>query len=270
MSALISWINGNWGQPNELKLPLNERGLQLADGLFETVLILDGYPRLLKEHLKRLNNCSIKLGMREPPDQKWLEPLITEAIRRAGLNKGNGALRLNWSRGSSDGRGIDLPHDSQHQFWLTLQQCNPSFASITAIISLHERRNAYSIMSQCKSFAYGQSIQARREAQRNCTDEALLLNTQGELCCGTVSNLFVKRGERFLTPPLSSGCLPGIMRDRALSLGLAQEADLGSSLREDDQVLLINSLSCKSIRKLNGTNLKINNQPEALWHSLIN
>jgi branched-subunit amino acid aminotransferase/4-amino-4-deoxychorismate lyase len=70
--------------------------------------------------------------------------------------------------------------------------------------------------SRCKTFAYTAAIQARREAERAGADDALLHNTHGELCCGTVANLLVHREGRWITPPLSSGCLPGVMRARAL------------------------------------------------------
>ena len=67
----IAWINdpapdGQWGSPNELTLPINERGLLLADGLFETVLILDGQPRLLAEHLGRWHHSAALLGLAKP------------------------------------------------------------------------------------------------------------------------------------------------------------------------------------------------------------
>ena len=41
-AGAIAWIAGRWGAPEELALPLNDRGLLLADGLFETVLVLQG------------------------------------------------------------------------------------------------------------------------------------------------------------------------------------------------------------------------------------
>ena len=47
----IAWFDGHWGEPQKLQLPLSDRGLQLADGLFETVLVEAGEPRLLQQHL---------------------------------------------------------------------------------------------------------------------------------------------------------------------------------------------------------------------------
>ena len=211
----IAWFDGHWGEPQQLELPLSDRGLQLADGLFETVLVLDGQ----------------------------LQPLIEEAIRRAELPHGSGALRLNWSRGDSSGRGIELPDPAApHRFWLQLSPYQPSFSPQTAIVSRLERRNTNSLLSRCKTFAYGQAIQARLEARRAGADDALLLASGGELCCGTTANLLIQRQGQWLTPALSSGCLPGVMRAQLLERGLAEEADLSPEPQPGDSWLLINSL----------------------------
>ena len=93
----IAWINGTWGRPKELKLPLSDRGLQLADGLFETVLIHHQRPCLLDAHLCRWEQSCELLGMASPPTRPWLDPLIQEAIERLGLEQRAGALHLNWA-----------------------------------------------------------------------------------------------------------------------------------------------------------------------------
>ena len=85
-------------------------------------------------------------------------PLIQEAVQRALPDQSCGALRLNWSRGSSPQRGVAPPRSGGHRFWLTLQPWVPSFTPITAIISRLERRNSDSLLSRCKTFAYGQAV----------------------------------------------------------------------------------------------------------------
>lgn len=57
-------------------------------------------------------------------------------------------------------------------------------------------------------------------------DEALLLNERGELCEGTITSLFVAAEGLLLTPPLSSGLLPGVLRESLLAVGQAREAVL--------------------------------------------
>jgi len=285
----IAWINdpaphGQWGAPNELTLPINERGLLLADGLFETVLILDGQPRLLAEHLGRWHHSAALLGLAKPPGEATVEPLIQGANSRSGIS--SGALRLNWSRGNggngANTRGIAIPPaeagessnpseaSRAHRFWLQLNPHQPNFDPVRVIVSPTERRCATSLLSQCKTFAYGPSIQARRQAQAAGADDALLPSSSGELSCGTTTNLMVRSGSGWITPPLSSGCLPGIMRHRALVLGVAREQTIDeTALMGSSGALLINSLGCRAISHLGPTALPIAPDAEALWRSLL-
>ena len=106
MTTAIAWIDGQWGTPGSLALPLNDRGLQLADGLFETLLLRRGTPVVLEEHLQRWRAGAELLGLGTPPDHSQLQPLLTEAIQRSGTAGVDAVLRLNWSRGGAE-RGID-------------------------------------------------------------------------------------------------------------------------------------------------------------------
>ena len=266
----IAWFDGHWGEPQQLELPLSDRGLQLADGLFETVLVLDGRPRLLEAHLQRWQRSAELLAMAPPPEASALQPLIEEAIHRAELPEGSGALRLNWSRGDSSGRGIELPAPAApHRFWLQLSPHRPSFSLQTAIVSRQERRNSNSLLSRCKTFAYGQAIQARLEARRAGADDALLLASGGELCCGTTANLLIQRQGQWLTPALGSGCLPGVMRAQLLERGLAKEAELSPEPQPGDSWLLINSLGCRPLSRVGNHALELHRSAEALWRSLL-
>ena len=84
---------------------------------------------------------------------------------------------------------------------------------------------------------------ALRNAQQDGFDEALFLNTAGELTEGCISNLLLRQGGRLLTPPLESGVLPGIYRGLMLENAEAEEAVLTlDDLRTADQVYLCNSV----------------------------
>ena len=275
MSQAVAWIDGHWGTPDALSLPLSDRGLQLADGLFETVLIRAGEPQLLDAHHQRWCEGAALLGLAAPPPLPVLQPLIDEATQRAGLKTpgSHGALRLNWSRDGAGARGIQVPagepDPALHRFWLTLSPHQPSFSAVRTWISRHEQRNTSSRLSRVKTFAYGQAIQARREAIDQGADEALLLSTTGELCCGSTANLLVKRQGQWLTPPLSSGCLPGVMRQQLLERGIAREQSIASSPEPGDAWLLINSLDCRVVSTVDGQTLSTTIQPETLWASLL-
>lgn len=57
-------------------------------------------------------------------------------------------------------------------------------------------------------------------------DEAIFINRRGEVSEGTISNLFFDLGAGLMTPPLASGCLPGILRGGLLATGETREAVL--------------------------------------------
>lgn len=284
--ASVAWIGdprqgpgtGQWGTPEELSLPLDDRGLLLADGLFETVLVEQGEPRLLEAHLQRWHRCAALLEMAPPPGAEAIRELLEASLERC--KPPAAALRLNWSRGASMGRGLELPIDQEEasaagrgpRFWLQLSPVTPRFDPLSVILSRHERRNADSRLSHCKTFAYGPAIAARREARHAGADDALLLSTAGGLCCGTTANLLLRQGSRWLTPPLASGCLPGIMRGQALKTGLVLEAPLApEDLPGASGALLINSLSCRPLGSFEAETLSPLTALEAeqLWRSLL-
>lgn len=281
--APIAWLadasgQGCWGPPEDLALPISDRGLLLADGVFETLLVEDGRAWLLAEHLERWRRSAALLALPPPPGGAIVQPLIAEAIRRSGIGSATGpslcgALRLNWSRGSGGAmgvgsRGIAIPDNGTPSCWLQLSPVETSFTPLRVIVSPTEARSATSLLSRCKSFAYGPAIQARRQAREAGADDALLPSSAGGLCCSTTANLLVRRDGRWLTPPLSSGCLPGVMRQQALEQGLVAEAPIAEqTLLNSEAAWLINSLSCRPISHLDGTPLGEEPLPECLGHS---
>ncbi|HWY60304.1 MAG TPA: aminodeoxychorismate synthase component I [Rhizomicrobium sp.] len=80
-----------------------------------------------------------------------------------------------------------------------------------------------------------------QEAARHPGDEVIFCNERGELTEGARSNIFVRRGDTLLTPPVSAGLLPGILRAELLENGKCVEAIL-SEADLDGEVYLGNSL----------------------------
>lgn len=277
----IAWIDdpggkGRWAEPSELAIPLDDRGLLLGEGLFETVLVEGGKPRLLEEHLERWREGADLLGLAPPPGRERVEVLLAEAVVRSGIV--SGALRLNWSGGSGGPgeRGLEVrrPPDGgpRERFWLQLTAGEPCFEPVRVVVSRWERRHGGSRLSRCKTFAYAPQIQARREARLAGVEEALLLGSDGTLSCGAAANLLVRLEGAWVTPPLTSGCLPGIMRARALAQGWLRERALPPREWERwERAWLINSLSCRGIVECEGNRLA--EAPpaaaEELWRSLL-
>lgn len=282
MSAAIAWLGdpwdpaeppGRWGAPAALSLPLDDRGLLLADGLFETLLVEEGMPWRLEEHRRRWQAAATLLQLPPPPPRLRLEALVAEAVTRSGAP--TGILRLNVSRGGG-GRGLEPPAAASPgvgpRFWLSYGPGVALFEPVRLVLSRLETRNAASQLSRCKTFAYGGSLIARREARARGADDALLASSAGGLCCATAANLLVRVGGRWHTPPASSGCLEGILRGLALQRGVAVESRLEpDDLRAGEGAVLINSLGCRPVAAFEGTELPAPTpqQTEALWRDLL-
>ncbi len=270
-SNQLGWVNGNWGPINELSIPICDRSLNFSDGIFETILIINGKAKLLNRHLQRWKASAEIMGMKSPPDIQWIKPLIDEGIKKACMEKENGSIRLNWSRGDAIDRGIDFKtlKKLKHRFWLIINRGEPIFNPISTIVSKYEKRNSDSELSRCKTFSYIQSIKCKIEAHEEGVEEALLKSTNNEICCGSNANLIIKRKDQLLTPSINSGCLPGIMREVAIETGLLKEASLTCNPEKNDQWFLINSLGCRPIKSVNNIKLDIYPKARSFWESLL-
>ena len=246
MAEAIGWLDNLWGHPDQLGVPISDRGLRLAEGVFETLLVRGGQAQLLDQHLQRWNQGAHLLGLPQPPPRQQVLQWLNGAVQRSGI--ANGALRLNWSWGSDGGRGLAMAaKPAAGRCWGSLYPHTPNFQPQSAWVCRGVRRWADSPLSGCKSFAYTEMLLALAEAQAAGAGDALLLSSRGGLCCGSSANLLVWRQHRWLTPPLASGCLAGIMRGRALELSLAEEAPLGDTLEPGEAAVLLNSLDCRPL-----------------------
>jgi len=80
-----------------------------------------------------------------------------------------------------------------------------------------QARHATSKFSGAKILSWAINLTLVEEAQSKGFDEVILLNERGEVAECTSANIFIARGNQISTPPLSSGCLPGVTRDLLLS-----------------------------------------------------
>jgi branched-subunit amino acid aminotransferase/4-amino-4-deoxychorismate lyase len=222
-------------------MPLDDRGLLLGDGLFETMLALDGAIPLIDAHLDRMAAGCVALG---------LPPLDREAARALCLSappaSGRAAVRLTLTAGSG-GRGLDRPADPVPRLVATAA-LSPWVQTPATLMVANTRRNEGSPAARLKTLSYLDNVLARREAQAAGADEAVMLNNTGHIACAGAANLFWIAGETLFTPSLDCGVLAGITRARLLAvareLGVASVEVVADRtvLEAADGVFLTNSL----------------------------
>ena len=225
-------------------IPGDDRGLLLGDGLFETLLAVDGALEDVEAHLNRMDRGCAVLGI-DPPARADALAALQGALESAGLMMGRAAARLTLTAGS--GRGLDRPADARPRlFAMAAPALAPRGPVRLATVDI--RRNETSPVSRLKSLSYLDNVLARVQARAAGADEALMLNTKGELACAAAANLFWIAGGRLFTPALECGVLDGIMRARligaARSMGVevAEVASGPEALEGADAVLITSSL----------------------------
>ena len=196
----------------------SDRGFTLGDGLFETVLAIDGTLRCLAEHAARMIAGCAVIGLPAPS-------LAQLAAAVPALGPGRRAVRFTWSAGDG-GRGLDRPDIVAPVLTVTVAPA-PLPGPARLVTARSVRRNEQSPAANLKTLAYLDNVLARREARAAGGDEAVMLNTRGELACAAAANLFWISDGRVFTPALSCGVLPGLARARLMATVDVEEVVAG-------------------------------------------
>jgi len=205
-------------------IDLDDRGFTLGHGLFETVLWAEGELAHWDDHAFRLFRGCRNLGL-PPPDPEALRAAAEAALAAAGWPE-RAAVRLNWSAGPGD-RGLDPPADPKPRLTAKASPLGP-LPGPARLVTARVRRNEHSPTSRLKSLSYLDNVLARAEARAAGGDEALMLNTAGDVACAAAANVFWLRHDEVFTPALECGVLDGIMRRQAI----AACRDLGLPVQE--------------------------------------
>jgi branched-chain amino acid aminotransferase len=247
---MTAYVNGEFVDDQEASIPVTDRGFTLGDGLFETMRVDAGAILRLRAHLQRLRNGACILELSLPVDDAALTAALMETLAANGLR--NGVLRLTLTRGSAS-RGLVAPSDTEPTLVIIANDLPPAPVAARAIVAQQTRRNEFSPLSQCKSLDYLDNIIARQEAERAGANEALLLNTKGRLAEATISNLFLVVDGKMITPPLSDGALPGVMRATVIDhIECTDQSIFPDIFNRASEAFLTNSLGIRPLLSVDG------------------
>lgn len=171
-----------------------------ASGVFETLRTERGRTFDLDRHLARAQKSAARFGM-EFPNAVSVVDEVTRLLERDASQVEMGRLRINFHR---DGK-FEIRHE-QYQQW-------KAPAKITKIDVPVDTRDP---LTGHKTLPYTANLAALEIASRAGFDEGLRINERGEVVEGSISNLIAEIDGNWVTPPLSSGALPGITREIAI------------------------------------------------------
>ncbi|QKW53252.1 aminotransferase class IV [Streptomyces buecherae] len=229
------WLDGALRDESEARVSVFDHGITVGDGIFETLKAVDGVPFALTRHLDRLATSARGLGLAEP-DADEVRRAVAAVLADNPMPLGR--LRITYTGGlaplGSD-RGQSAP-----TLVVALSPTAPS-PDTTAVITVPWTRNERGALAGLKTTSYAENVVALSAARQQGASEALFANTVGQLCEGTGSNVFLVIDGELHTPPLTSGCLPGITRALVVEWVGAKETDLPLSALDDAEEIFLTS-----------------------------
>lgn len=210
-------FNGRFLSEKEWIMGPGNRSFRYGDGVFESIRFQEGQLLFVDDHFERLVSGMYTLGL----DTTFLNPMqiCMEMLELCGRMQFISArVRLSIFRNEG---GNYRPLTDQCSYLISAEAlAEPSYTINEKGLRLglySEIRKPVNALSGIKSANALLYVLAARHARDNGWDEAVLINEHGRICEASSSNLFlVLPDKRILTPPVSEGILPGVMRKNLL------------------------------------------------------
>ncbi|HYA63332.1 MAG TPA: aminotransferase class IV [Candidatus Sulfotelmatobacter sp.] len=201
-----------------------QAGLICGWGLFTTIRIVRGEAFAYERHWRRLEKDSAVTRLPLVYTGARVRVHLQEVIRANQVEQGCARIYLIWNTVGGWKSDEKLP---EVDLVITTADV-PKYPEIVRLTVREHGRHAASPLAGVKTISWLNSVWASAEAQRAGFDEVVLLNERGEVSECTAANIFAIKGDKVLTPPLSSGCLEGVTRGVLMEIA----ADAGTSVVE--------------------------------------
>jgi len=187
-------------------------GLLSGWGVFSTIRVVDGVLFAFERHWARMRKDAAALRVPLPPEP---EPVRRKLLELVEANQAfDATLRIVVVRntgGMWEGPGIGRASDL-----IALTSASKEWGTGVRLCYTPRARYAAGDFAGAKILSWGMNLTWLEMAQTRGFDETILLNERGEVAECTSANIFAAEGGRVWTPPLSSGCLPGVTRELLL------------------------------------------------------
>ncbi len=236
------------GKPAKV-VSLDDRAFQYGDGLFETIAIRNGEPRLWRYHMDRLAAGCERLRI-AAPDPQTLRKQLDVAVAESGEIPGYCAAKIIISCGVS-ARGYARENPTAANTYIgvfaTVPVAKDLYRGGVETMLCETRLAPFSATAGLKTLNRLEQVLARSECLANGAFEGLTLDAGDQLICGTMSNVFIVSNEAISTPSLHRCGVEGVMRRHTIDTLTANDVtvdlrDIGKDeLLQCDEVFLTNS-----------------------------
>lgn len=219
----FAWIDGRVVPFASATVPIDDRGLQFGESLYEVVPVTAGKVRLLAEHVARMKRAAPEIGCEAgvPELAEW-ERLFAALAAAEPVNEG--LLYAQVTGGAAPREHVAEPAPTPTFFaYVTPFRFprEPELVNGISAITLSDIRWA---RRDLKTTMLLPAVLAKREARRHAAQEALFVGASGLVHEGASSNVFVVENGALVTPSQSTRLLPGTMRP--LVIEVAREAGI--------------------------------------------
>jgi branched-chain amino acid aminotransferase len=225
---------------HQKSLSAGQVGLLNGWGVFSTIRVQEGVLFAFERHWERMQRDAARMHVPFPTDRDAVRARLSRLIE--ANSAWNATLRVVVVRNRGGlFEGPDLARD--FELIAFTANINAWGNSVRLAIKPHGR-HAQNEFAGTKVLSWAQNLTWYEEAHQRGLDELILLNEHGEVCECTSANLFIARGSEVFTPPLNSGCLPGVTRAllleeiRVPGISALEKTLLPKDLEEADQVFI--------------------------------
>ena len=232
-------------------IAVEDRGLHYGDGVFESALLVQGRVRFLEQHLRRLTLGCERLRI-VPPDLAMLR----SDVQRLSGSAERAVLKIVVSRGVGP-RSYRPSSRSKTTRIVALYPAPPQPTSPNPALRWCETRLGRNArLAGIKHLNRLEQVLAQAEWHDEKIIDGLMLDSEGELVCGTASNVFVVRSGVLVTPDLRFCGVLGILRAevlrlaRELGIAVSEEPLWPHDVETASEVFITNSV--RGLRSITG------------------
>lgn len=208
-------------QENNIVISNNNRGYSYGDGLFETIKAVHGKLLFFEDHYFRLMASMRIMRMQIPMDftMEFIEEQIVNTLEANNLKTQSARVKIQIDRVEG---GLYLPEDNNINFIISVKKIDSDFYLLNdnnyEVDLYKDHYLSPSLLTTLKSNNKAINVIGSIYAKENKLDNCLLINTNKSVVEALNGNLFLVKGNIIKTPPLSDGCLKGILRKQLVDI----------------------------------------------------
>lgn len=238
-------LNGKLTEESIAGVPYNNRAFRYGYGLFETMLVRDGSIQLATYHWERLfaGTKALYFDMPKLMTADWLTEEVLRTVKKNGLEK---LCRVRLQLYAGNG-GILEEQNPKPEYIIECFAINEETTQLNEtglVLGIAEgvikANDGLANYKTTNALVYAIAAQ---QVKTNKWNDALVLNNKGNIIESTIANIFWIKDGQVYTPPLSEGCVAGVMRRYIIESTSVIENTLNTdTLYAADEVFLTNAI----------------------------